>query len=416
MTRRVLLAVVVFAAVLPASVLAGNWPQWRGPLGTGISDETGLPIQWSATENVAWKVALPDRGNSTPIVWGNRVFITQAIEKEHKRGLMCFNRADGKLLWEQFLVYNEPEETHQTNPYCSASPVTDGERIFAWYGSAGIAAYDLQGQELWRRDLGKFPHIWGNAASPILHAGQVILSCGPGTTAFLVALDQRTGNETWRRELPEAQSKTSKQFYGSWSTPVLRLTRPRAELLLSLPKELRAFDPASGGDLWKCGGLTDLVYTSPVYSSDTVVAMSGYGGSALAVRATGKESGDLTEQRLWRIEKNPQRVGSGVVVGEHLFILNEPGVAYCLELSTGMKVWEERLGGKSWSSMVHADGRLYVLHESGQTSILQPGTQFKLIGTNTLGKNDLTRASLAPSDGQFFIRTYENLYCIGKQK
>jgi outer membrane protein assembly factor BamB len=396
---------------------AGNWPQWRGPLGTGVSQERGLPTHWTASENVAWKVPMADRGNSTPIVWGERVFITAAIEKEQKRGLVCFDRADGKLLWEQYVVYEEPETTHQTNPYCSASPVTDGQCIVAWHGSAGIYAYDLAGKELWRRDLGKFDHIWGNAASPILYGDLVITSCGPGLTCFLVALDKRTGEEVWRRDLPEAQSKTPEQFYGSWSTPVLRPTAARDELLLSLPRQLRALDPKSGRDLWRTGGLTDLVYTSPVYGDGLVVAMSGYHGAAIGVQAASAEQGELSEeQRLWRIEKNPQRVGSGVIVGEYLYILNEPGVAYCMELKTGKNVWEERLGGKSWSSMVYADGRLYVAHENGETSVLEASPEFKLIAKNPLARNDLTRASLACSDGQIFIRTYQNLYCIGERK
>ena len=413
---RCLLSLVLFGiACQPLS--AGNWPQWRGPRGTGISEERGLPTQWSATENVAWKVPLPDRGNSTPIVWGDKVFITAAIEKQNKRGLMCFNRADGKLLWEQYVTYEEKEPTHSTNPYCSASPVTDGQCIVAWYGSVGMAAYDFAGKELWRRDLGKFEHVWGNAASPILHGDLVINSCGPGLTAYLIALDKRTGKDVWKRELPNAQSKKVEQFYGSWSTPVLRETATRKELLLSLPLQLQAFDPDTGNDLWSCRGLTDLVYTSPLVGDDAVVAMSGYGGAAIGVRVGSSDKDDVTDsQRLWRVERNPQRVGSGVVVGEHVYILNETGVAYCMELKTGKNLREERLGSKTWASMAYADGRLYIIQESGETLVLEPGTELKVIAKNPLERGDLTRGSLAFSDGQIFIRTYQKLYCIGERK
>jgi len=163
---RILLALIVALAAAPS--LAGEWPTWRGPAGTGIADETGLPLEWNAETNVTWRVPLPGPGNSTPIVWGDRVFVTQSLEEGARRTVMCFNRADGALLWQQAVEFSGEETTHQTNPFCAASPVTDGERVIAWHGSAGLVAYDFEGNELWRRDLGSFHHIWGNAASPVL--------------------------------------------------------------------------------------------------------------------------------------------------------------------------------------------------------------------------------------------------------
>src|SRR5581483_2548081 len=209
----VLLALSTQYSVLSTPARADNWPAWRGPTGQGHSAETDLPVKWSATENVKWKVPLPDEGNSTPVVWGDRVFVTQATGKTtwppkggggpataESRMLLCFRRSDGKELWRKEVTYKEPESTHPTNPFCSASPATDGERVIVSHGSAGVFCYDLGGRELWRRDLGKCEHIWGNAASPVIYKNLVILNFGPGPRTFLVALDKQTGREVWKVE------------------------------------------------------------------------------------------------------------------------------------------------------------------------------------------------------------------------
>jgi hypothetical protein len=201
----VLLAAMSFTAKAPAE----NWPGWRGPTGQGISTERNLAVEWSTSKNVRWKVPLPDAGNSSPIVWGDRVFLTQASDKTlwppqkpadfpkgtsaggaavaERRSVMCFDRESGKLLWQRDTIYKEPETTHATNPFCSATPVTDGERVIASYGSAGLVCYDMDGKLLWTYDVGKLDHIWGNASSPILYADLAILWCGPGSRQFLLA-------------------------------------------------------------------------------------------------------------------------------------------------------------------------------------------------------------------------------------
>lgn len=398
---------------LSASAPAGNWPAWRGPHGTGVSDETGVPVRWSKTENVAWKAALPAPGNSTPIVWGKQVFLTQATLDGARRALMCFDRDSGRVLWEQAVTYGQKERTHETNPQCSSSPVTDGEVVIAWHGSAGVFAYDLEGRELWRKDLGRFEHIWGLGASPVLHENLVILNAGPGLRAFVVALDKRTGEEVWRYESPGASSEKIDQFRGSWTTPVLFPGDGPKTALLGFPGALRALDPRTGKDVWSCSGLGELAYASPVFADGVIVAMSGYHGPAMAVRAGGK--GDVTtSNRLWHKPErkfNPQRVGSGVVAGDHFYILNEDGIAWCVEPATGRLLWEERLGGTSWSSMCHVDGRLYVNNMDGDAFVLEPDPkECRKIAENPLGET--TRASLAFSDGRVLLRTYENLYCF----
>jgi len=394
-------------------LLAGNWPAWRGPHGTGVADETGLPVQWSAEQNVKWKIPLPAGGNSSPIVWGAKVFITQATDQGHTRSLHCYGRAEGKLLWKREVRYEKDQPTHKTNPYCSSSPVTDGQQVVAWHGSAGIYAYDLQGNELWSRDLGAFQHIWGTASSPVLYKDRVILSAGPGLRAFVVALDRQTCDELWRMTPEEIQSEKIEEFRGSWSTPVLYQQDGKDRMLLSLPNRLIAFDPATGEQIWQCRGLSKLSYTSPLVGENIAVAMSGYHGPALAVRLGGE--GDVTDShRLWLHEmRNPQRVGSGVIVGGHVYILNENGVAWCIELESGEIKWEERVGrgGRSWSSTSFVDDRLYVTNINGTTLVLEANpSECKLLAENQVG--ELTRSSLAFSDGQVFQRTYEHLYCF----
>ncbi len=402
--------VFVCLVISPLTLVAGDWLAWRGPAGTGVSDEKQVPTTWSKTDNVKWQVPLDGPGNSTPIVVGQRVFLTHSPAKSDARGLHCYDRKTGEQLWKHEVQYAEKEPTHGTNPFCAGSPVSDGERLIAWYGSAGLFCYDLEGKVLWQKDLGKVEHVWGYGSSPLIHENLVILNYGPGLNAFVVALDKKSGDEVWRKEYPAMKSGELGEFRGSWSTPVVHKFGERTLLLLSLPEQLRAVDPQTGDDVWTCDGASKLVYTSPLVAGDTVVAMCGYGGPAFAVKGTSE--GDQTPNRLWIHPRNPQRVGSGVVVGDYLYILNEPGQAWCLDPQTGEKKWEERLdGGNSWSSMTYADGRLYILNTAGTTFVLEPSPEAcKIIAENKLG--ELTRGSHAFSNGQIFIRTYQNLYCI----
>src|SRR5205085_4322893 len=236
------------------------------------TQEKDLPLKWSATENVRWKVALPAPGNSTPIIWRDRVFLTQAPEAG-KRALLCLSRADGKQLWKAETTYKEKESTHGTNPFCSASPVTDGERIIVSHGSAGLFCYDLDGKEVWKKDFGKQEHIWGNASSPVLFDNLVFLWVGPGENQVLVALEKKDGRIVWEHK--EAGGKSgaagNSEWIGSGSTPLLCRAGQRDELILSMPNVLRSFEPKSGKELWHCDGLTKLVYTSPVCSPEGIV-------------------------------------------------------------------------------------------------------------------------------------------------
>ena len=424
LTERSRWLTVGFGLLLIGAARGGNWPAWRGPEGTGVAAEQNLPLHWGTNENVRWRVPLPERGNSTPIVWGQRVFVTQAVGQ--RRTLMCFDRAEGKLLWQQGPIYAEKESMHETNPLGSSSPVTDGEQVMAWFGSAGLYAYDLDGKELWHRDLGPQKHVWGWGSSPILHGDLCFLNFGPGVPSFLLAVNQRTGRTLWQVNEPNADSGEKKpgqdkpNWAGSWSTPVVIQANGREELILSWPKRVVAFAPQTGKELWTCAGLNPLAYTSPLYdkAENIVVAMGGFAGMSLAVKAGG--DGEVTEsRRLWQHPKTKQRIGSGVICGGHIFILNDPGVAECFELKTGKLVWEERLkgpGAKSdnWSSLVVAGDRLYAINQSGDGFVLRASPKFEVLATNSLG--EMTIASMAMSNGEIFIRTHQALWCIGASR
>ena len=416
---------VLFLSAL--ALHAENWPMWRGASGLGISNEKNLPLKWSATENIAWKIPLPYRGNSTPIVWGEKIFLTQPLEEEQERALICLDRLDGRELWRRTVKYAAPEESHRTNPYCSESPATDGERVIAVYGSAGAVCYDFKGEKIWQRDLGKISFEWGSAASPVIHGDLVYIYRGPDPKAHLLALDKRTGKTVWKLDDPAVsiagrtdgfRGNKSRSWICSYSTPIIVKTANREELVMNQPGHLTGIQPRTGKLLWKCAGLNPLIYSSPIAGEGVVVGMGGYFGTSVAVAAGG--DGNVTAQTLWRAERTPNRLGCGVVRESHIYILNTNGIMECLELKTGKAKFSERVSGQeakqsSWSSMLLAGDKIFIPNQSGETIVLAAKPKFHLIGTNPLD-GTLTNSSLATSDGQFFLRTHKHLWCIGKRK
>ena len=424
-----LCALFASLSLFAGSLHAANWPAWRGADGQGVTSERNLPTRWSDTENVRWKIPLPDRGNSTPIVWGDKIFVTQAIEKDNSRGLLCFSKRDGKLLWQKSVTWEGKESSHETNPYCSASPVTDGERVIVWYGSAGAICYDLNGKELWRRDLGKQTHGWGYGSSPVLHGDLCILYHGPAEPGFLVALDKKTGEVKWKVEQPALEKRPRTDGFrgretggmvGAFGSPLLIKAAGRDELIMSYPQLLCSYDPATGKELWRCDGLNELVYSSPVFADGLVVGMGGFNGSSIAVKPGG--SGDVTKTaRVWREERaKKNRCGSAVSRDGHLYLANMEGFVECLEIKTGTMLWSERLPAKgpkseSWSSMVLAGDLIYILNQSGDCIVLKASPKFEVVSTNAVG-NEMCNASVAVSDGELFIRTHKHLWCIADGK
>lgn len=398
---------------------AANWPAWRGPQHDGVTEETNLPLTWSRTDHVKWKQPLPDRGNSTPVIWADKVFITQAVPAENKRLLLCFEKATGKPLWQAGITCTDNEPSHATNPYCSASPATDGERVIVSFGSA-LYSYDLAGKEQWHRDdLGKQRHIWGNASSPVLAGDSVFFNFGPGDPTILYCFDAKTGRTLWKHEEPGGNSGegSGKSWLGAWSDPLPQKVGAREELFMTYPGRVVALDPHNGHELWACEGLTPLSYNSPLYADGMVIAMCGYNGAALAVKAGG--TGDVTtSNRVWLQPKVSQRIGSGVVYQGHHYILTDGGVAECRDLKTGNLVWSERckgpgLTGQNWSSLVRSGDRLYAVNQGGDAFVFRADpAKFELLATNSIGEKVI--GSIAVSDGLLFIRSHQNLWCIGQ--
>ena len=414
-------ALVLFLVGVPA--LGADWPAWRGPTGQGFCDEKNIPVTWSDKENVKWKVPLANQGNSTPVVWGDKIFLTQANKGGSERSLLCFARADGRLLWQKDVSYSEKERNWNESWYANASPALDGERAIVCFGSAGMYCYDFDGKELWKRtDLGQWEHAFGNGASAVLYGEMAILWCGPNEAKgrnFLLAVNKKTGETVWEAD----------QTYGSWSTPLIAQVNGQDQLILGYSKDVKGkpeketgflygFDPNSGKEIWKCQGLNSYCYASPLYGEGVAVGMAGFGGSAIAVKLGGK--GDITADRLWLHPRNTQRVGSGLILDGHVYIVDENGVPRCYDLKSGEERWkiEKRpgSGASTWGSMVHADGRLYVLMRNGETLVFAAKPAYELLTVNSLGGGESTNSSPAISDGQIFLRTFKHLWCIEAKK
>jgi len=429
-----LISLVVLCSFVTA-LQAENWPGWRGPTGQGFSAEEAAPVKWDKTENVRWKAPLPDAGNSTPIIWGNKIFLTQASDRKlwppqkpenfpkgvssggaailEKRSVLCFNRADGELLWQRDTIYPEPESTHPTNPFCSASPVTDGERVIASHGSAGLVCYDLDGKELWKYDVGKLEHVWGNASSPVIWGDLCIHWCGPGERQFLVAVNKKTGAKVWQVDEPDGDSGlTSGRFVGSWCSPLIAKVGDREQLIFSVPGRLTGYDPATGEVLWTSGrtSKTGYSYPSPLF----VDGLAIYNGTLVKLGG----SGDITKDQL-NYKLGSMYITSAVIAGDYYYTLNNVGVPACYEWKTGSELWKDQIserpgGTTAWGSLVYAAGRIYITDQRGSTLVFAAGPKYEHLATNKL--DEATNASLAISDGDIFIRTHKHLWCISERK
>jgi outer membrane protein assembly factor BamB len=400
---------------------AADWPAFRGPTGDGIAVDDTAPAQWNATENVKWKVPLPQPGNGSPIVSGERVFVASAEDaRGHKRSLLCFDRGTGKLLWTKTVAFDRDDPTHETNPYGGTTPAADGERVVVWHGSAGLYCDDFEGRELWHHNLGEFTHMWGYGTSPVIQRDRVILHTGPGRRVFVAAFELASGKELWRQEEPiegDGQHRPDKAYMGSWATPLVIEHEGRMQAICALPTRVVSYDCESGDILWFCRGLRgpkgDLSYSSPVVSGDLCVAVGGFNGPALGFKLGG--SGDITAQAtLWRKEQTPQSIGSGVIVDGYFYRPNAgPGTIDCLDPATGEILWSERTG-TFWGSLVHVAGRCYVTAQDGTTFVFTPSPKkFELIAKNPLG--EASNATPAVSNGELFLRGQKHLYCIGGQ-
>jgi outer membrane protein assembly factor BamB len=396
--------------------IASDWPQFRGPAGIGISHDTAPPVKWSATQNIAWKVELPGAGASSPIIVGDRVFVTcysgygvpheqSADIAQLARHLICLDFKSGEILWNKQVGTRLPEpETIRDHGYAANTPVADRERVFAFFGKSGLFAFDQNGRELWNADVGEGTSGWGTAASPILFGNLVIVNASVESES-LIAFDQVTGKEVWR----------AGGIKESWSTPLLVLMGAKTELVVPVFGKLLGFDPQSGEQLWFCN--TDIGwYMVPalVAHDEVVYCIGGKSGGALAVRAGGR--GDVTEtHRLWTGRKG-SNVSSPVYHDGCLYWMHDNlGIAYCADAKTGEIRYEERIdrSGQVYASPVIVDGKIYYASRHAGVFVVAAQPKFELLARNNLDDQSTFDASFAVSNGQLLLRSDRYLYCIG---
>jgi outer membrane protein assembly factor BamB len=407
-----------------AAVPAGgaDWRQFRGHLGQGVSDEKGLPIEWSEHKNLAWKSKLPGAGASSPIIVGNRVFVTtysgyglDAKEPgkmdDLRRHLVCVDRQNGNIVWSKEFLPSLPEHKYDGegsyHGYAASTPASDGERLYVFFGRSGVYCFDLDGKEIWHVTVGKNTDRWGSGASPVLYNDFVIINASV-ESGSMVALNKMTGKEVWRA--PGVDS--------AWNTPMIVPTQTAApQLVISIQRRLRSFDPLTGKELWNAAGINRYCCPS-VVAHDGVIYATGGGHTSLAVKADGH--GDVSKSHtLWKL-KEGSNVASPIYHKGHLYWAGDGGFVYCQEAASGNIVYQERLkppANKLWASPVlTGDGNLYYVGQGTGTYIVAAEPKFKLLAHNVFA-DDKSRAnaSIAVSDGQLFLRTDQNLYCIGKR-
>jgi outer membrane protein assembly factor BamB len=445
-----LLFVLVLAALTFAPAVAAdqsawnrNWPQWRGPLGSGVAPAATPPLTWSETENVKWKASIPGSGNATPIVWNDKVFILTAVPTGKKmepdsstaesppgrqgrpgqsRGVqpseilqftvLCLDRANGQTLWKQVAREERPHEGHHRDgSFASPSPVTDGEHLLAFFGSRGLYCYDLNGDLKWDRDFGemKTRNSFGEGSSPALHGDIVVVVWDhEGEDDFVVAVDKRTGKELWRRDRDEQTN---------WTTPLIVEVEGTAQAIVAGAKATIAYDLETGKELWRGPELTGNVIPHPVRLQDTVIVMSGFRGAALHALELGS-SGDLTgtEAVRWSYTRNTPYVPSPVLSGDFLYFASRnSGIFTCLDAVSGeVHFAAERLEGLGdvYASPVAAGNRIYIHGRKGTCMVLERGSELKVLSTNQLDED--TDASAALVGDEMFIRGRHSLYCISE--
>jgi len=401
-------AIWMMCWILAASAWAGEWPGWRGPRGDGVSGETNVPVRWSSTENVAWKVPIPGVGHSSPVIWGDRVFVTTYIEQGNRRVLMCLDRLSGKLLWEKTVLTAAPEKKHNLNSYASGTPATDGQRVWVAFLQARdivIVCYDMDGNELWRKSPGTFTSVHGFCSSPVPYKDTVILNCDQDAAAYIVAFDMTTGTERWRTDRPNRTR--------SYCTPTIFQAAGKPQMVLSGSKCVASYDPNTGKPHWLVEGPTDQFVAGIVFTDDIFFVTGGFPDlHIIAIRPDG--AGNVTDTHIaWRDTQGVSYVPSPIAHGKYFFVVADRGLTTCFEAKTGQRMWQEKLGRHHSASAVAADGNLYFLDDDGRTFVLKANPKFEVIARNDLREE--CYASPAISRGRIFIRTLSNLYCIGTQ-
>jgi outer membrane protein assembly factor BamB len=402
-----LTAALLLIASLRISAADPNWPRWRGPDGDGQSAETNLPTKWDASA-IVWKTKLKGIGQSSPIIWGDRIFLTSALESGKTRLVICLDRKDGKVLWEKEAWTGSPEATHAQNGWATATCATDGERVVAFFGKGGLHCYDFEGKRLWSRDLGSFPGVWGTAASPVIVGDLVIQNCDAAGEGLLVAVDKKSGKDAWKIERPAPER-------GGWTTPVLINSGGKQELVLNGETTVTSHDPVTGKVLWTCKTFVGRGDPTITPGKGMLFVVNGQPGDIYALKPGG--TGDITKSHMaWHTpRKNGRDQPSPILVGDYLVVASMTGITTCYQASTGKPLWTERLKGVFSSSPIAANGLVYFQNEAGETVVIKPGPTLDIVTMNALSASgEVFRASLTPCNGQMFSRSDRMLYCVGK--
>jgi outer membrane protein assembly factor BamB len=439
--RIIALALAAVALAWPAtsdeSVLDARdqWASWRGPLGTGVAPRGNPPVEWSEDNNVRWKTAIPGKGHSTPIVWGQRIFLTTAVpygealaaQHEHADGahdnlaarrrmkfvVLAVDRRDGAILWQRTVRSDHPHESaHVSGSWASNSAVTDGERLYASFGSSGLYCLDLDGELLWEKDFGNLQilHGHGEGSSPALHKDTVVVNWDHQGDSFVIALDKRTGKQKW---------KVARDEVTSWSSPLIVEHAGKSQVIVAATKRVRAYDLATGDLIWECEGLSGNVVASPVAADGFVYVANSYNTRAmLAIRLEGAK-GNITGTAavVWTRNRDTPYVPSPVLYDNALcFLKHYQGLLTCVHAKSGESLFgPERLPGirNVYASLVGAADRIYITDLGGTTAVIKRGNKLELLASNRL--EDSFSASPAVAGGELFLRGERSLYCIARQ-
>ncbi len=407
-----------FCLAVAGTTQAGNWPQFRGPTAQGHSTETGLPVTWSATENIAWKAPIPGESWSSPVVWADRVFLTTATDGGASCRVLALDRKSGKILWDKEVFQQVPRRKEGRNSYATPTPATDGERIYACFGDGSFAALNFAGEVVWTNRDYKFYGQHGLATSPILHDGLLIMARDgssdgedkklgwqtPWDQSYVLALDAKTGKERWK-----GKRGLSRISHG---VPCIWEHNGKAQVVTEAGDVVQGFDLKTGERIWSSVVAGEGKVPSAVLGEGVVFTSGGWGGKETIKAFKLGGNGDLKESNLvWEQKKGMPKVPSMLYAKPHLFAITDGGVAICLKTATGEIVWQERVGGNFSASPVAAAGRIYFVGDNGETTVIESGPEFKVLAKNPLGEK--LQASPAISQGQIFIRTEKNLFCIG---
>lgn len=406
------IVVLGLSLFIAAVAEAGNWPRFHGPNGTGVAADKDIPIQWTEKDGLLWKAALPGSGNSSPIVWGSRIFLTAATDSE--RSLVCLNAADGKIIWTASAP-GVKAHINAKNSLASSTPATDGERVYTlfWNGkTVGVHAFDFDGKEIWKRDLGDFKSQHGYGASPVVYHGIVYVNNDQDGAAALLAFDAKTGKDVF--QVPR------QAYRACYSTPFVIEENGTTELIVVSTAGISGYDPKTGTEAWvwkwTFDGMALRTVGSAAYGQGIILAVAGDGRGDRHAAAIKKGSkGDVTKTNLlWENKKSLPYVPSVLAQGEHMYFVNDKGFAGCADAKSGKLVWFERLNSAGVSaSPVLIDGKMYVIDEKGDVFVVLADTTFKVVAKSTMG--EAVFASPAVADGRLYIRGKDHLFCVGKK-